>query len=55
MIYGVVTVIITNREVVYYAKVPWNAFRACAVLTNGNSDIDYAREFHGIVHCTYNL
>jgi len=52
VIYGVTTVIITNGDVVYCAKVPWNAFRACAVLTNGNCNIDNAREFHGIVHST---
>lgn len=53
MIYGVVTVIITNEDVVYYVKVPWNAFRACILLTNVKSNIDNTREFHCIVHSTY--
>ena len=55
MIYGVVTVIITNGDVLYCAKMPWNAFFTCILLTNGNSNIDNARQFHCIVHSTYNL
>jgi len=54
VIYGVVNVIITNGDVVYCVKVPWNTFRACAVLTNGYSNIDNASEFHGNGHSTYN-
>jgi hypothetical protein len=53
VIYGIVTVIITN--VVYCVKVPWNAFRACILLTNGKRIIDNAREFNCIVHGTNSL
>jgi hypothetical protein len=46
LIYGAVTVIITNGDVVYCAKVPWNAFRACILLTNGKRIIHNARDFN---------